>query len=231
MEIKDLTVMISQIVDDILEKKRQRSKVIRVILTGNEQESLLDTLNCIKALYRSGYGIAVTLSHSANNSVIKSVFLRWQQEGDIEFSMDSYLPDELSDDYYGLFFPAISMNSLTKLALCIRDNLATSWAFHALLNRKPITATLNHEYQTMVVNAASPLIEQFSIYLNKAEDYGVHFIGKPNVPSLANHSLITLKDVKLLPAHKPLIIEKNTIITPSAKDEIARRRIFIERIN
>lgn len=104
METRDLTVMISQIVDEILARKPQRSKVIRVILTGNEQESLLDTLSCIKALYRSGYGIAVTLSHSAENSVIKSVFLRWQQEGDIEFSMDSYLPDELYDDYYGVFF-------------------------------------------------------------------------------------------------------------------------------
>ncbi|MGY0613653.1 hypothetical protein [Vibrio sp. FJH11] len=231
MEIKDLTLMISQIVDDILEKKRQRSKVIRVILTGNEQQSLLETLNCIKALYRSGYGIAVTLSQTANDSVIKSVFLRWQQEADIEFSMDSYLPDELSENYYGVFFPAISINSLTKLALCIRDNLATSWAFHALLNRKPITATLNHEYHTVLENAAGPLTDQLSSYLNKVEDYGVSFIGKPHASRLVPKSLITLQDVRSQPEYQPLIIEKNTIITPSAKEEIARRRIFIERIS
>ncbi|WMN86182.1 hypothetical protein NI382_08340 [Vibrio parahaemolyticus] len=231
METKDLTVMISQIVDEILARKPQRSKVIRVILTGNEQESLFDTLSCIKALYRSGYGIAVTLSHSAENSVIKSVFLRWQQEGDIEFSMDSYLPDELYDDYYGVFFPAISTNSLSKLALCIRDNLATSWAFHALLNRKPITATLSHEYQTVLDNAPGPLTEQISTYVNKVEDFGVSFIGRPKASRVALKSLITLADVKLQPEEQPLLIEKNTIITPSAKEEIARRRIFVERIN
>ncbi|MDR9828524.1 flavoprotein [Vibrio sp. FNV 38] len=231
MESKDLTVMISQIVDEILARQAQRSKVIRVILTGHEQESLLDTLNCIKALYRSGYGIAVTLSHSAQNSVIKSVFLRWQQEGDIEFSIDSYLPNELRGDYYGVFFPAISTNSLSKLALCIRDNLATSWAFHALLNRKPITATFNHEYQTVLEHGPVPFIEQISTYINKIEGYGVRFITERKASHIAPKSLITLADVKLQPENQSLFIEKNTIITPSAKEEIARRRISIERIN
>ena len=231
MEKKDLTLIISQIVDEILAKKRQRSKVIRVILTGNEQESLLDTLNCIKALYCSGYGIAVTLSHTAENSVIKSALIRWQQTGDIEFSMDSYLPEELAEEYYGVFFPAISINSLSKLALCIRDNLATTWAFHALVNRKPITATLNYEYQTALDNAPGPLREQFSTYVNKVEDYGVSFLGKPSPSRRTNSSLITLAAVRLQPENQPLLIEKDTIITPSAKEEIARRRIFVERIN
>lgn len=231
METRDLTVMISQIVDEILKRKPQRSKVIRVIITGNEQESLVDTINCITALYRSGYGIAVTLSHSADNSVIKSVFLRWQQEGNIEFSMDSYLPDELRDDYYGVFFPAISMNTLTKLALCLRDNLATSWAFHALLNQKPITVTFNHEYQTVLDNAPGVLTEQISTYVQKIEDYGISFIGRSKLSDMPPKSLITLADVKLQPEDQPLFIAKNTIITPSAKEEIVRRRIFVERIN
>ncbi|SBT13507.1 HFCD family protein [Vibrio celticus] len=231
MESKDLTVMISQVVDDILARKSQPSKVIRVILTGHEQESLLDTLNCIKALYRSGFGIAVTLSHSAEHSIIKSVFLRWQQEDDIEFSIDSYLPSELHDDYYGVFFPAISTNSLSKLALCIRDNLATSWAFHALLNRKSITATLSHEYQTVLDHGPNPLIEQISTYVNKVENYGVRFMTKPKALHIEPKSLITLADVKLQPEDQSLSIDKNTIITPSAKEEIVRRRISIERIN
>lgn len=117
------------------------------------------------------------------------------------------------------------------MALCIRDNLATSWAFHALLNRKPITATLNHEYQTVLDNAPGPLTEQISTYVNKVEDYGVSFIGRPEASRVALKSLITLADVKLQSENQPLLIEKNTIITPSAKEEIARRRISVERIN
>ncbi len=230
MEITELTVMISQVVDEILAKKQQDMKVIRVMVTGSERESLLDTLNCIKALYDSGYKIVITFSHSANNSVIKSVFLRWQQEDNIEFSVDSSLPNELSEDYYGLFFPAISINSLSKLALCIRDNLASNWFFHALLHRKPITTTVNNEYQTLIEHGTASLKEQVSTYLNQLENYGVSIIGKPQTSS-AHPSLVTLRNVKLHPESQPLCIEKNTIITPAAKEEIARRRLIIEKIN
>ena len=200
---------------------RHRLGRVQVVITGEDESALPETLAALEALHKAGYGLRLTLSYSASHSAIQPALLCWRDKFLPELAIDRRFPLP-QEEYSELFLPALSGNSLAKIALCLRDNVASAWAFHALGHSKKIVATLNGEW----VRAEFPpaVLQRQQNYIDTLQQYGVIVPG-----SAKGKSLLSLADVRAHPEGAALRIDRNMLITPAARDEIARRRIRLSK--
>jgi len=244
MEHQVLSRRLDTLITRLLEQKRRElnagRKKIRVLITGNNFSTLPATLLSLSALDRSGYQLLVSFSHTARISELKTACI---SAIDSSCTGALYIEDEageVDDEYHCLFLPALSTNSLSKIALCIRDNLASSWVFHALNREIKVIATLNPEcLDGAVTGFARPWLNHLAEYVSTIEQYGVVIAGKkmPGKVSckLGNtgksislpKNLVTLSDILTLSGAHNLLIDSHTLITPAAQDEIRRQNITV----
>lgn len=194
-------------------------RVMRVVVSGEDLTTLPATLDCLQALSASGYVPLLAFSHSAA-ATLQSACLDGLAQRGIDALCDNrdLLPAQA--DYCGLYLPALSSNSLSKIALGIRDNLVCRWAFHALSHNRQIFVTLNGD---VLHGPAGAFQARLTQYAHTLVEYGFTVIGLPP----AEQRLVTLSDVRLLPAGQPIHIGRGTLITPAARDEIRDRGIAI----
>lgn len=242
MEQQVLSQRLDAIIAELLAQKRRElnagRKKIRVLITGDRFCSLPATLLSLKALDHAGYQLLMTFSHSAQLSGLKTACMRevdatcagaWYSEQD---------PIE-DDDYNSLFLPALSSNSLSKIALCIRDNITSRWVFHALSTGKPVMTTLNAEcLESAASGNTRPWLGRLAEYVATLEQYGVVVVGKKmpaqNGP-IAHRGkaisqpkqLITRSDILTCSSGERLTVGRHTLITAAAQDEIRRRNITV----
>ncbi|MFO6300055.1 flavoprotein [Rahnella selenatireducens] len=236
MESQVLSRWLDTVIANLLAEKKQTVKTVRVVITGSDVTTLPVTLRGMLALEHAGYRLRVAFSHSAILGGLKTALLAEMKDGVI---VDDKCADEpLADgeDYDSLYLPALSGNSLTKIALGIRDNLATGWVFHALQKQKYVVVTLPPE----LLNAADsgfplPLMARLTGYADVIRQYGIAVTGtNSDVQASANITtgkkrLITLSDIRQHRTTQRLRIDSNTLITPAAQDEIRRQNITVIR--
>jgi len=230
MNQQNFSKQLDRIIHDVLEQRRQ-GKLIRVILTGDDGSTLADTFRCMEALYRAGYGLAVTFSHTASLSAIKSICVRWKEEKGIDILFDACISMRDNDDYHGVFLPRLSTNSMAKIALCLQDNVASQSAFYALSRNKPVIATLNEECQSLSQIPTLFLRRRLMSYIDTLEQYGVVFSGAKPSKNLCNQTVITLGEIRRHCENKFMLIDRSAVITPAAQDEIRRLNITVEHVN
>lgn len=215
-----MTAVADQQLERIIAKALAQRRLgnVRIVITGEDESTLPETLAALEALHKAGYGLRLTLSYSATRSALRPALLRWREKSLPGLVMDRRFPSP-QEQYSELFLPALSGNSLAKIALGLRDNLASAWAFHALGHSKKIVVTLNGEFGRADFPPA--VRQQQRRYIATLRDYGVI------VPdsATADKKLLSLADVRAHPEGASLRIVRNTLITPAAKDELARRRI------
>lgn len=230
MDAQRLSYFLDTLIADLLAQRKQRlethTQVMRVVLSGDDLTTLPATLECLTALERSGYLLVMVFSHSARESSLQSRCLQALAQRGIEVICDNQEPQPGHDTGGSLYFPALSTNSLSKIALGIRDNLVCRWAFHALSTNKAAIVTLNPECQP---NADNPLPQAFRTrlvnYANTLAEYGFTVIGLPRTD--VRRPLISLSDVRQHPPGQPLHVGNRTLITPAARDEIRDRGLVI----
>lgn len=237
MDTQRLSHLVDSIIADILSQRMAQfasgEKVVRVIISGADLTALPATLDCLAALDRHGYLLVMTFSYSASQSVLQSACLNGLQQRGIEVLCDSREPQPTEREYSSFYFPALSSNSLSKIALGIRDNLVCCWALHALKVQKPAIVTLNTECQPADTSPLPQALRtRLAQHVATLREYG--FTLADNVSSagsvaLASATLITLSDVRQYPQGHTLSIHPNTLITPAAHDEIRDRGITITR--
>lgn len=216
----DLSNRLDSIIDRLLVQQRQG--MVRVVITGTDPRVLPETLAALEALSQAGYGLRVTLSHSASLSAVYGAFQCWRERFAPELLYDTRMP-QAEEEYSELFLPAISGNSLAKIALCLSDNVASAWAFHALCHGRKIIVTLGDEF----THAALPeaMREQLHRYIATLKSWGIVF---PGVTTQSKgKQLISLADIRQQPAGTALQPGRNALITPAAQDEIRRRHIIL----
>lgn len=227
---------VDAIIDELLARRQQRlqtHQVMRVVVSGEDLSTLPATLECLAALSNGGYLLLLTFSHSAASSSLQMACLEGLAQRGIDALCDNSDPAQASNDYCALYLPALSSNSMSKIALGIRDNLVCRWAFHALSQTKQIVVTLNAECQDTTAGAFSPAFQaRLSLYAQTLVEYGFTVIGKAiatsNTPNVRREKpLITLSDVRQMQAGQSMQIGSNTLITPAARDEIRDRGITI----
>lgn len=235
MDAQRLSHLIDKIIADLLLQPASHfassEKVIRVIISGEDFATLPATLDCLTVLDRSGYLLVMAFSWSASQSALQSACLAGLRQRGIEVLCDNRYPQPAEIDYCSFYFPALSTNSLSKIALGIRDNLVSHWAWHALKMHKPAIMTLNTECQS---DSPLPplLLTRLSGYISTLKEYGFTIAGTSTSAGksvLVTATLVTLKDVRQYPAGHQLYISPNTLITPAARDEIRDRGIVITR--
>lgn len=238
MDSQRLSRLLDTMIDDILAQRRLRlqkhNKVMHVIVSGEDFTTLPATLKCLTALRRCGYLLVMTFSHSARQSSLQSSCLEALAQRGIDVECGSQDEPPLAHPCGDVYFPALSTNSLSKIALGIRDNLVCRWAFQALSMKKTAIVTLNAECQPDK-NSALPqaLRARLANYASTLAEYGFTVIGQhtngPEQTPLANvhKQLVTLSDVRQYQKGQTLHIGNHTLITPAARDEIRDRGLVI----
>lgn len=236
MDSQRLSRLLDTIIDDILLQRKQRlqsrNKVMRVIISGEDLTTLPTTLDCLAALDRCGYLLVMTFSWSARQSALQSSCLDGLTQRGIDVVCDNREPQPTDEPATGFYFPALSSNSLSKIALGIRDNLVCRWAWHALGVNQSAIVTLNGECRP---DAALPqaLRARLANYAATLVEYGFTVIGhqhsnvKQRLPAGNHQRLVTLSDVRQYQKGQTLHIGNRTLITPAARDEIRDRGLVI----
>ncbi|HHG8772944.1 TPA: flavoprotein [Raoultella planticola] len=238
MNSQRLSQLLDTIIDNVLAQRqralRSRSRVMRVVLSGEDLTTLPATLDCLSALDRSGYLLVIAFSHSATQSSLHTSCLEALARRGVHVLCDNQAPAQTAAAFNALFLPALSTNSLSKIALGLRDNLVCRWAFHALSLNKPTIVTLNAECRQDSTHLLPPALRaRLTHYLATLAEYGVTIIGQPgaNPPSSPSASaarpLITRSDVRRQPKGAVLHIDRRTLITPAARDELRDRGITL----
>lgn len=236
MNNEHLSLLLDAIIDELLARRQQRlqaNQVMRVVVSGEDRSTLPATLECLAALSNSGYLLQLAFSHSAAASSLQTACMEGLVQLGINALCDNSDPMHAANDYCGLYLPALSSNSMSKIALGIRDNLVSRWAFHALSQTKQVIVTLNAECQKTTSDAFSPSLQaRLSLYAQTLVEYGFTVIGKSKASrstpgARSEKPLITLSDVRKMRASQPVQIGRNTLITPAARDEIRDRGITI----
>lgn len=238
MDSQTLSQRLDRIIAELLAHSVAQKKV-RVLVTGDDISTLSETLNCLAALEQAGYSLWIRFSCSATESALKSACVEALRQRGSRAGFD--LNNFQRSDYEALYLPALSMNSMSKIALGIRDNLACDAVFQALHHRKQIIATLHP--QCLDRGLPLPLLARLEGYAQTLESYGVTISGhkvphrksgstalpaaSASLPVVGKKRLITLRDIRLLASGEPLRVEGNTLITPAAKDEIKRRNLTV----
>lgn len=232
MDSQTLSQLLDRMIAELLAQSAAQ-KNVRVVVTGDDLASLPDTLNCLAALEQAGYQLWVSFSHSASQSALKPACVDALRQRGSRAGFDA-----TPSHYEALYLPALSVNSMSKIALGIRDNLACEAVFQALHHRKQTIATLHPDCHDR--RLPLPLLTRLEGYAHTLESYGVTISGKrmgpaplnapahaDNLPARDKKRLITLRDIRLLAPGESLRVERNTLITPAAKDEIARRHLTL----
>lgn len=238
MDASRLSLLLDSIIAEIVAQRTQRlappRPVMRAIVSGEDLTTLPATLDCLAALDRNGYQLVIAFSHSAMQSPLRAACLEALAHRGIDVLCDNQPPQETDAPWHGLYLPALSSNSLSKIALGIRDNLVCRWAFHALRLNKPVVATLNAECQSdAAFSLPAALRTRLANYAATLAAYGISVIGqRPTqqiLPTSAKKPLITRSDVRCYAKGAALHVPHHTLITPAALDEIRDRGITIVR--
>lgn len=238
MDAQRLSHRLDLLIADLLAQRRRRlqahGKVMRVVLSGEDLATLPATLDCLTALNACGYLLVMTFSHSAIQASLHSTCLEALAHRDVEALCDDRDPCKAEDAFSGLYLPALSTNSLSKIALGIRDNRVCRWAFHALSLNIPIIVTLNAECRDTAASQLPPALQaQLTRYVATLGEYGITIIGHPTAnpaqrpATRVGKPLITLSDVRQHPTGAVLSVGPRTLITPAARDEIRDRGIVM----
>lgn len=235
MDSQTLSQLLDRAIAELLAQSEAR-KNVRVVITGDDLSSLPETLNCLAALEQAGYQLWVRFSHSASQSALKSACIDGLRQRGSRAGFD-----HPGADYDALYLPALSVNSMSKIALGIRDNLACEAVFQALQQRKQAIATLHPQCHDS--RLPLPLLARLEGYTQVLESYGVTISGKKmahldaglaslpassaSQPVAGKKHLITLRDIRLLAPDQGLRIARDTLITPAARDEIKRRNLTL----
>jgi len=238
MDSQRLSQLVDSLIDKVLAQRKQllqtRSQIMRVVLSGEDLTTLPATLDCLTALDRSGYLLVLAFSHSAMQSSLHSTCLQELARRGIDVLSDNREPQQQEAAYNGLYLPALSSNSMSKIALGISDNLVCRWAFHALGLNKSVIVTLNAECRHDSTCSLPPALRmRLANYASTLASYGFtvidqHLVSAKSTPSTrSSKQLLTLSDVRQHPQGQVLHIDSRTLITPAARDEIRDRCIAI----
>jgi len=238
MDAQRLSCLLDTLIEQLLAQRKPRlqthRQVMRVVLSGEDHSTLPTTLDCLAALDRSGYSLVMTFSHSARRSSLQSSCLDALARRGITVLCDNQEPRQTGASFNGLYLPVLSTNSMSKIALGIRDNLVCRWAFHALNLNKPVIVTLNAECRHHPTRSLPPAFQaRLAHYAATLVAFGFTVIGQqianadPTRSMSANKPLITLGDVRRYQRGQALHIGNRTLITPAAHDEIRARGIII----
>lgn len=238
--------MASSVLDNISNKMSNRrfssgkGKAL-VVFTGSSLE-MEKTMGHIFDLKKAGYDVAVGFSFMAQNLIDTQRIINSLNPLEVLGEEDLLRLQVISNEYALLLMPNITMNTLSKVCSGMIDSFASNilWAF--LYKNKPIIIDfysvrnylgekpVSKEIEEMIEEKINTILKMGAQELAYATEIFKEEETTEDPTSNAEHSskeLITQKDIVECNTSK-LIIDKNTIITPLAKDKARELKIEIK---
>lgn len=231
------THMASNILDNISNKMSNRrfssekGKAL-IVFTGSSLE-MEKTMDKIFDLKESGYDVAVGFSFMAQNLIDTKRIINSLNPLEVLGEEDLLGLQRISNDYSLLLMPNITMNTLSKVCSGMIDNFASNilWAFlyknknvlidfysvRNYLGEEPASqeiADMIEEKINTILKMGAKELEQASEVLLEENPIQEEVV----VEDSSSKKLITQRDIVECKGNK-LIISKNTIVTPLAKDK------------
>ncbi len=135
-------VMVSLIVERVIEKLRGEYKKALVVFTG----SLIGFDNTMEQLGRlksEGFTFSVCLTDNAKKLLNLEKIKDTLKPEAIFDESSSLMPEQIALGFQTIIVPALSMNSAAKLANCISDTLATRVISNSIMRGKNVIIAVN----------------------------------------------------------------------------------------
>jgi len=259
IKIKEIVreVTVSVFADLIFEKLNQelklRKRKLLVIFSGGAY-GFKDSIASIKALIDEGYKTNVVLSKSADKVLGRDLIKNMLDFDKVYVDGDENI-DKFVEESDILILPSLTVNSAAKIACCISDNYLTRAVNNFILMDKIIYASTNSccpKDDERVFTSMNPsnsfyekkmienmeTVKSFGVSFSYAKDIYNKIANMKNINTLegakcyySDKKIITKSDVVMLIENSILKVQKNSIFTALAKEELVKNKIKTEIIN
>ncbi|WP_195938613.1 flavoprotein [Romboutsia sp. 1001713B170131_170501_G6] len=265
-------VFIDYIVEKVFEKLDNYNKKLLVVFTG-ASIGFEEAFKCIKKLQGNGFKLTIVLSNGALNVFNEDLIKEFFKVEKVIKEYDNENIINLVKENTIIIIPTLTVNTCSKIANGISDNIATNIISYSLISGKKVIASINgccpdnkerisvfkdnmsNSYKDLLrnnikklkdyniilttsVNLEKKVIkvykDNFSLNINnKDNDESDYICNKQNIECneiALNKKIISKIDIYSLKNYKVIKINKDSIITPSAKDEALKYNINILKI-
>lgn len=256
--LEDITTRLtSQDLENRKYSKEKKQKIL-VLLTGSNLE-INQVLDNLKMLIENGYLLTLCFSKAAEEIIGTKKAVDTLESCKIYLEEDNESYSKLAKLVDVAIIPVLTANTLAKVAVGIQDSFISYLLWHLLWNNKkvivnPGSALHNHSFcenrkMLELMNNHVERLRGFGAKIIRDHNYLTHIKREFDIPTIDGNKLsnkvITEKDIlKLVGTTKELIISKDTIITPLAKDtakdngmkifaleDLKEERIYVHRSN
>ncbi len=167
--------LISFLVEEIIKKLNMKNKLALVIFTGSEMYSN-KIYEYIKDL-KNEYNLKVFLSHSFENSFDHNNIKDILEIDKIFLNSEINNSSALLKDVDTIIIPTLSINSLTKISLGIRDSSVSDVCSNAILKNIPMTVLEEGcEASNISLNVNVNYRNMISKNIETLKAFGVNFV-------------------------------------------------------
>ncbi|CEI72792.1 MULTISPECIES: flavoprotein [Romboutsia] len=136
------SVVIDYIVEKVFEKLESYNKKLLVVFTG-ASIGFKDAFKCIKMLQDRGFKLTIVLSNGALNVFNENLIKEF-------FKVEKVIKEDDNENIISLvkentiiMIPTLTVNTCSKIANGINDNIATNIISYSLINGKKVIASIN----------------------------------------------------------------------------------------
>lgn len=150
-----------------------------------------------------------------------------------DYFIYNYIDNKSIDNYDIILLSSLSISSLSSLALLNPKNDTEDLIIkNMIIGKKIYILEKNLEHKKYVNICNQNIYKQCISYENILKTYGIKFIKNIDNLFYKKHSknLISINNIKNMVKDNKILLDKNTILTPLAKEYIFENNIILERV-
>lgn len=230
--LEDITIKLTS--QDLEYKKYSKTKRhnILVLFTGSNLE-INQVLDNLKILIENGYLLTLCFSKAAEEIIGTQKALDTLKSCKIYLEKDKTSYSKLVKLAEVAIVPVLTANTLAKVAVGIQDSFISSLLWQLLWDNRKVFVNLDSAIHNHLAYENKKMLELINSYVERLRGFGGKIIRDHNyltyikkefdTPTIDSNKLsnrvITEKDIlNLVGTTKELVISKDAIITPLAKD-------------
>lgn len=214
-------VLIEQIVLKVTEKLMKYNKNALILFTG-ASIGFMQSIKSLRQLMGDGWKLTVVMSKGAE-SVLGSLLIKDLLSLKNVYTEDSGIDvKSLVDSHSFVVIPSMTMNTASKIANCISDNLVTNIALYSMKSGKSIIASLdaccpdNPERNAMDFHVTEDYKSKLRNNLDILRSYGISLTTSERLYIKVNNALMK----------SYAIYKKNIDLPKSVQSDLMKERII-----
>ena len=226
--------IIEYIVERVIEKLQEKNKTAVVLFTG-ATIGFKESIESLNKLQQKGWKFDVILSNEARNVLGEDLIKKSLNIDIIKTEDDKIDIKTLLNDNNLVIIPSLTINSASKIANCISDNLVTNIVSKALMSGKKIVASINaccidNEERKSIYgeNTTQAYKNTLRNYLEVIKSYGILLTTSENLDHKVEKN-ISHNNYQNLKSKSSNINLKNQTNSPQKANEVKIDKKIISR--